>query len=390
MSRVQRNEALLLDAAASVLADEGWSGLNFAHVAATAGLSVRPIRDRFATVSELAVAVWHGRVGAPLRDSLSGGLTAAGLLVEPGSPTQAVKLLRRSSRPSAQLRAAGELLLMAQFDQELGQAVDATLGAQVRSWCEPQRAVVTRADAARRAYLVATTLGLILAGRRPGMSAIDLTPEIDDIMRAIDGDRQPQALPKDKATYLLDEVPFNTGDRVLDALLRAVLDEVGECGFEGTTTARIVARAGCSEGALFGRYRTKLELFLDATKRQNEPAILANGEFMRSLGSRFGAGVAEAVTIREWQRPHLAQKRAIEHEQLRISWHDAQLKKSRAELLRNSAPEFVGSHVLSPQRVVASVHMGFAVGLGVIALPLLMPDCWSLPYDVVTVGLYPN
>ena len=50
---------------------------------------------------------------------------------------------------------------------------------------------------------------------------------------------------------------------------------------------RIARAAGVSEGFAFGRYRSKMELFLDATDRVLLRAGTLNSEFMQRFAARI-------------------------------------------------------------------------------------------------------
>jgi AcrR family transcriptional regulator len=387
-ARVLRNQQRLIDAAMEAADQDGWSGLNFANVSARAGLSRRPLQDRFADSSHLAAAAW-GTVAEPaLQRALEDLLTAGGQLGEPISVPDLTAAFEVLMRPNATLRAATELLLVSQFDLVLRSAVRQGLGAQVEQWCQPQARVVSRVDTGRRGYLLVQGLGLLIAGRRPGIEDLDIRHEVKALAAAIEQPARPTALPKPRARHLDEKTPFDTGDPTLDALLQSVLDQVGADGFDRASVERIVAAAGTSQGALFGRYATKLDLFIDATRRQQAIALRANHEYIAGIAARHGAGIADAVTLREFQRPGREALRAHLLEQIRISWHEPGLMAAHALELETFARESFNAEAPRTRRQLpAFFHFGYALGLGAPALAVLYPGCWTLPYDVVTVPL---
>lgn len=386
-SRVTRNDDRILDAAVAVAATDGWAGLSIAAIAAEAGLSRRPLQDRYADVSHLVAAAWTQRAEPVLESALAGALLASGTLDE-GAESHWAEAWDQLTHPDQVLRAAAEILLISQFDIPVRRAVLSGLGTRTMHWCTPEPRVLTRADAGRRAYVLVVALGLLMAGRRPGIDGLDITHEVRLIQQAARAGARPISLPLKAAPHLDTATPFATGDATHDALLRAVLDQVGADGFDRASVERIAAAAGSSQGALFSRYATKLDLFLDATRRQQAIALRANEDYMARIAERHGRGVAEAVTIREFQRPGREQLRAITLEQVRLSWHVDALRDAQAEELDSFVsadfPAAVGRTVA---QVPGYVHIAYAVGLGAIALPLLFPGCWSLPYDVVAVPL---
>ncbi|MFM7146415.1 MAG: TetR/AcrR family transcriptional regulator, partial [Actinomycetales bacterium] len=191
-ARVRRNDARILTAARQLLAGEGWAGLSLARVGKAAGLSVRPVRDRFADRGALAAAVWQGSAGPALQEALSRCLVAADLLPSqesvPAVGVHAVGIpsvgivhldvpaleaaLDALARPDAPLRAAADLAVLASFDERIRAVVAVSVGAVIARWVSPQDAGSPE-RAAKRAYLLALGLGLLAAARRPGIDTLD-------------------------------------------------------------------------------------------------------------------------------------------------------------------------------------------------------------------------
>jgi len=486
---LERNRERIVEAVVAVLGDHGWSGLTYASVARVAGLSPRPVQDRFPDRWALAVAAWEHTAGPALESFLeeliasvglivpgtpallpeadqaaspastglpeSTGLPAstglpeptglherlqdalerAGLLPRPlqgGSPAGsteapmdpqaeqdpveemhealgvALDAARRADyravraagpspewlaralepflRPDATLRSAIEILVMSQFDLRLGAAVTDWAGHKVAGWCNPSTEDPARS--ARCAYLTSVALGLLLARTRAAVADLDLRGESWLLFEALQSDATPAQLPDVRADHLERFLEFDSEDPALDALLRATMEEVGRVGFDAATTAGIGRASGYSEGLLFARYPSKVELFVDATRRQHAQNWRLNEEFQQTVAAAHGAGVAEAVVIREFQRPHLRVERAINLEQVRLALHDDRLREVQwGELDAMVAAATSNDPDWLPAVSAAHLHMAVAIGLGSVCLTLLVPDAWQLPYDVVAVPL---
>ncbi len=87
-------------------------------------------------------------------------------------------------------------------------------------------------------------------------------------------------------------------------------------------------------------------------------------------------------------RQEFALQRSVTVEELRVSWHDAELLVKQEETFAafvtqqsEANPEWTA--VTSQARV----HVGLATGFGVMLLGILAPEAGSLPFDVVTVSL---
>ena len=387
-SRVLRNDTLILDAALDATAQDGWTGLALTAVARRAGLSQRPVANRFADRSDLAASVWSERAAPILLPGLEQALLSAGLLAGESSATGFQTAMEYLARPGKALLAAIELLIMSNFDPTLAAEVQQGVAAEVHGWCTPQRGKTTRAQAARRAYLLIVALGLVSVARRPGSEQVDLTKEFDSLFRALQSDTSPQPLPKAHLPHLADDIPFNTGDPIHDALLTSVLRLVGTSGYDGASTARIARDAKVAEANIFLRHASKLDLFIDASARHQAYGFPANAEFQQRMEEEHGAGITEAVMIREILRPEFSHQRAVNFEELRVSWHnDALLHKQEEQFEAFVQQQSASNPNWSSTLSAARVHVALATGFGIPLLSVLDPEVGSLPFDVVTVPL---
>ena len=138
-SRVLRNDTLILDAALDATAQDGWPGLALTAVARRAGLSQRPVANRFVDRSELATAVWRERAAPVLLTALERALSTAGLIPGEASAAGFQAAMEHLARPDKALLAALELLIMSNFDPTLASEVEQGLTAEILGWCTPQR-----------------------------------------------------------------------------------------------------------------------------------------------------------------------------------------------------------------------------------------------------------
>lgn len=375
-ARVLRNDARIMDAAVEAAATDGWAALTPTAVARRSGMSQRAVQTRFAQRPDLGTAVWRERAGSALQSALHRAVHAS----TETDPASLADALQQMAVPDAPLRAAIELLVISMFEPTVREAIEDSLVPAVGAWCTPTQAGLTPAEAARHAYVVMLGLGLIAAGRRPTIAGLELAQELDRVARAMRSSAEPIALPADRPVHVTETTPFDTGDPIHDALLAATLDQVGDFGFEGATTMSIAGAAGVSETTIFVRYPTKLDLFVDAAARQQAIAYRTNDAFTTSISEQHGTGVAEAVTMREFMHPDLVRPRAIYAEEVRISWHDAELMHRHETAIEEFLEDMGG-----PSREdAAQTHVSYALGLGLALLPLLARDAWKLPFDVVT------
>jgi hypothetical protein len=139
----------------------------------------------------------------------------------------------------------------------------------------------------------------------------------------LQADTSPQSLPKAHPPHLVGDVPFNTGDSILDALFTSALRLVGTLGCDGATRARIARPAKVAEANIFLRHASKLDHFIDASARHQAYGFPANAQLQQRMERAHGPGVTEAVMIREILRPEYVHQRAVNDEELRASWHNS-------------------------------------------------------------------
>ena len=382
-ARALRNDARIIDAAAHITATEGWAALVPSRVSADCGLVRSTVQARFHDRSALGAAVWQERCAPALADSLRALLRAGGQSGTPADTIGITASLSSLTQPSQNLLAAAELLVAAHYDPSVRTMVDGTLGQDIRTWCNSDGDV----HGARTGYLLMVGLGLLLAARRTGAGGIEWAAIARALTDAIDTPQTPTALPVATAPHITGDLDLAPDDPALNSLLNATLREIGAHGFEGASVDAIARASDHTKGLVFSRFPSKLELFLEATSTQQSLAFVANDAFISQVAADHGRGIAEAVAIRELQQPRLAYARSIAMEQLRLSWHHRELKAAQEVDLDAAvaAQADLGADRFPDSAPV--VHFAYAVGLGMAALPLLLPDSSHRPYDVMTVPL---
>lgn len=389
-ARSVRNDGRILDAGYRALAERGWSDLTFPAVAGLADLSMRPVRDRFADRSELAAAVWTSRVCPDFVGDLVRLQEASDLAIKAGEREAQglIEALEPFHRPEPRMRAAVEVITVAGFDPILRGALDTTLLPHLRSWLTPGVDGLSTADAARRAYIATTALGMVVAGLQFGPDQPRLDDEIRRLATIVAMPREPLTQPSPTADHLDVGTDFGTGDPYWDDLLQATLDQVGTRGYDAATTAAIARASGHTEGFLFARYPSKIDLFFDATQRMFGRNAEANLQFQAQVAELTSPGMSEAVTMREFMRPGRERLRLINLEQYRVSWYDERFQRMMNQVLEPLMDAFAASiPQASPAQGRAAALMEIIRGVGPVLLSHLVPETWTLPFDVVTIPL---
>ena len=387
-ARSIRNDGRILDAGYQLLAQHGWSNLTFPPVAHLAGLSQRPVRDRFADRSELTAAVWTQRIHPELVGDLVALQDASDLAIKAGESQALLEGLEPFHRPEPRMRAAMEVLIVAGFDPIVRGALDSTLLPHLRRWMTPGFEGLTRADAARRAYIACTALGMVVTGLQFGPDQPRLEVEVRRLASALATRGEPADQPSATADHVDVGTEFGTGDPDWDDLLQATLDQVGTRGYDAATTAAIARASGHTEGFLFARYASKIDLFFDATQRMLSRNAAANIEFQEAVAAMSSPGIGEAVIMREFMRPGRERLRLINLEQYRVSWQDGRFQRMMNQGLEPFMDAVAASmSEASPAEARAAALMELVRGVGPVVLSHLIPESWDLPFDVVTVPL---
>ena len=120
-NRATRTDDRVLQAAVELLADEGYSALAFTRISERAGLSRRPVHDRYESRSDLALDIWKRKAGAALLASLEGLYeTFEG---KGANREHFAAAMQEFFTPSEELRCALEILVVSQFDLRLSTAI---------------------------------------------------------------------------------------------------------------------------------------------------------------------------------------------------------------------------------------------------------------------------
>ena len=382
-SRAQRTDELIRRAALELLAEEGYSALAFTRISERAGVSRRPVHDRYGNRTEIAMDLWRNIAQDHLGDDLL--KLFATFESEDRSPDRFVEAMQRYLTPTEELLGAIEILVITQFDMRLRTMIAESAAAVFEPMIEHDGSDAAIRKATKRAYVASFALGLLLVARLPSSEPLDISPDARRLYDSLMLDAEMVALPELAEPMFDDVTSFESGDAMLDALLQAVIDEVSEVGFDGATTMRIARRAGASEGYLFSKYDSKLDLFVDAVKRKSDIRLKVNNEKSAAIAQDHGQPVADALMIVESMHPSSPRRRSIALERMRIAMHNADMRRAHAESLENFVasvreqdPDWAARMTLSRAR------FGYAVGVGVAAVPLLMPSAWQLPFDITT------
>ena len=387
-ARTARNGRLILDAALRVIDQESWAALTPRHVSERAGLSRTAVLSRHPDRSALGVAVWRERIAEPLlsawRDLVS--YVDAGM----DSAADLQRVMHPFTRPNAIMRTAAELIIVGRYDTEIFRAISETVGNEFTNWTTPATPAVSPTLAAQRALTIGLAHGYLTEARRNRTLKVDLSGEISKLAFAMAHPATLTELPKVSATHLDDPVRFDTDDPMVKSVLRSTLELVGTVGFDATTIESICQHSGFTRSVIFNRYKTKRDLFVDATNQMLSEAVSLNDHYMSRIAEDHGVSIADACMLREFMRPGREANVTVALEQLRISWHDLDVQAAIDLALIENQRKISQDVPSSAGEVSAVLVTAAALGHGIVALANINPDIWLLPYDVVLVPFNHN
>lgn len=378
-----RNDALLRDAAIERIAIRGWDALTVSEIGPAAGLTHGAVYARFSHKRELGTALWREALGDALCGALEQAL-AAGLDAQDGDGFQAA--MTAFHTPDRTLLAGLEVLLAARHDTALAAAVEADLHALIRRWCRPHRGRSPSA-AARASAVLFAALGLALVSQFPWVPQADIEPALARLHRVLSHPAEPRSLPPIGYEHVRDS-PFDTGDARLDTLYDATAACVGDLGYDAATVSRICRQAHISQGYVFSRFATKLDLFVTVIDLMQPKGMADTQAFVARVEADHGLGIADAVTWREYQHPDIALQRNVVLESMRLARYDdrmrALLHPKHAAFLDRLA---TGTRGRRRSLLFGELHLSYAIGHGILIPCDLAPRLWQLPFNCVTEPL---
>lgn len=385
--RAQRTDQLVRRAALELLAEEGFSALAFTRISERAGVSRRPVHDRYDNRIDIAIDLWQNiavdYLAAQLRELIDAYESEA------RAADRFVSVMQGFLSPTEELLSAIEILVISQFDARLRELISKSAIEVFDPLVAHDGSDAAIRKATKRAYATSFALGMLLVARLPSADVIDISPHSKRLYESLLLDAEIIELPHFEGRLFNNVAGFNTGDNALEGLLQAALDEVTEVGFDGATTVRIARRSGSSEGYLFSKYDSKLDLFIDAVKRKTAITLTANNDKLAEIAGEYGQPAADALMIKESMRPESPGRRAIALERLRIAMHNPEMRRVQAESLETFVRSVQAENAEWAEKMTLSrARFSFAVGAGVSAVPLLMPSAWNLPFNATTRAFF--
>lgn len=377
------NDARIREMAATNLAEEGIEGLTLGKVARDLGMSHTAMTHRYEHLDDLLCDLWE-HFAVPQIDRTLAWISDEVAHFGDSDTVSKVAINKALFRETTEKLVMLELLVLAPNRSKLREVVqrtfDGCLGESIRN--EP--VVATQV-----VFLFALVVGIQAELRTASANQLQLIAVLSEVINAMASPGEVIALPKVDASHMR-RYDFNTGDVRIDRILTSCLENVGRRGLVDATMSSIARDAGVSLGLIYSVYNSKVDLFFEATAIQSELGYKANLDFVMSLNKKFGTGIANAILIREWLSPNLSQFRAALLEEVRITWHNLDLRRRIQKVRQNLVKDerVNGSRrTLSPfEQAVQMVTLGLPIGIYIMGEAL--PATANLPFSTVTIPVF--
>ena len=380
-ARINRNTELLLDASIAVLARDGWSRFTLAHVARQSGLSKKAAHDRVRTRSELAAAAWQARI-APMLSTKLNELALA--LAESRATTNIAPVMLAIlafALPGTAELAAAELLVVAPFESDLNEVVNDNFKQTLLALITPSDQL-TAEDATRNAYVISLALGLLMFNRFTNLNLPNMLEICEHRLPVLLADDPAQDLPYVPSAETGTIPVLDESDESLNRVLTATVELIGQRGFENVAVAEIAAHAGFSEGFIFSRYKTKIDLFMDAANRLLAGNLARAAAHRQNLATQYDSDTANYLSFVDFMRPEHALVRSIALQQAQLAWHNKPLRDANTEIIAAHFEKIEGINFEDhPQWPITVLSQSARLGLRLISS--FEPAVWQLPHTVV-------
>ena len=381
--RLLANDERIRSKAVELLAERGFDDFSLWLVARSLGMSHTAMTHRYEDIDDLLCDLWK-TVGTTQVESMvswaNDQLSASADNFEPSPAAKKKSIFMRSKDNYATL----ELLLLSSTRPRLRNVIQDSFTSQLNSLLKNDSVA-----AAQTVFLLAIVIGILAEQRSSKTNTQALSKAISKVVAAVSAPAQIAVIDEVDASHMHNHF-LNTGDERRDRVLTSCLENVGRHGYTATTTKMIARESDVSEGAIFTMFKSKADIFFEATTLRSRLGFKANLDFIVRLNEKYGAGIGNAILLREWMSPSLSQYRATLLEETRLVWHDIDLRKrirkNKQELLDDpSVPNW--NEKRSPDEDAMN-FISLALPIGFYVIAEVFPPAAGLPFSAVTQSVF--
>lgn len=302
-SRTSELDELILTTGRSLIATRGLDETSAARLAEAAGTSIGPIYSRYDAMEDLAVELWRSGACEVLNTLLALVRASNG-----GELTARTQLAAVLSLPDEMSQVLVELLGVARRYPFLREVVIDDLEWILKTHLQAQ-SEVPGSVALAQVHIVLG--GILLAPVGLAIPAADHL-EVVELTATLTNDLAARSHPPvecEPTVFALAELA--TGDALLDAFTKAVLEVIAQVGYAKASANRIARRAGHGFSSIYSHFETKDEFMEVTTNLLIDQLIAASAtrfigsprdEFIASSVATTSAMIAESNRLNRYLR----------------------------------------------------------------------------------------
>lgn len=373
----------ILSTAVSIIARNGLGAATPAALARESNLSITAIRARYNSFEEFLYWVWQMK-SIPLVIKPIFNLVENYLTLNNSKLPELRSVLGTTLKRSDLNQATIEILVTCSFNENIKNKIQKDFY-ELLDWPTSFNSI----KATQQIMMLNVILGLI-ADRKSSKNKL---PEVvnlaHEILISFCNPTDERAMPNVDASHL-DIFQFKTGDQIKDKIFDSCVYNIRKSGYEKMTTKAIAQTAGVSEGLIFSKFKTKLEIFTESYIAQTVVGLKENYKFVEDLTVQFGEAMADAIFLRENCHPDRTLQRAVYLEQMRLSWHLPKVKKAHDLAVAQVFSEWrkAGKNISeSGNEDSPENQLRIAIPRGAVITSTLLPETYKLPYICLTENL---
>lgn len=254
---VRRNDEAIRAALITSIAEQGWDSVSVSGVAKRARVTVGAVYARAENIAELANDAWMATLSAHVHHVLDTNCAAA----RSGDHRLILDASREAERDTESMRAALDLLIASQFDDELSEVVGADFARMLSEIMVPVDDSLQARHFAASLFLVNSFLFGRLMAIAGGSVIAPLTEGEAKILAGFYGAKPCESVPLE-----LPAVVFRNVVSPEDSSAVAIFETFSRWGYRRATVSRIARASGSTPGAVLAGVSSKAELVARAAR----------------------------------------------------------------------------------------------------------------------------
>lgn len=290
---VRRNDEAIRFALIHMISETGWDSVTVSGVAKRANVTVGAVYARAENIAELANDAWINFLFAEISEVVKTNCAA----VRSGESKEILRASRIAEEKISVLKTAIELLVAAQFDEELNEVIGSDFANLINQEFALEGNSLEERHQTAAYFLVNSFLFGRLLALSNGESIPPLSLEEAHILAGFFS-----AVPCESDPLDLPELKFAKPSEGVDPTKRSIFEVFSRWGYRKTTLARMARATRSSPGAVIAGFDSKEQIIGDAARSSSFSTVEVWAPFER-LQTAFGAPAVRAQFLFKYLDP---------------------------------------------------------------------------------------